>query len=239
MDDLRTLADDRGLSIVEDACEAIDARIGDRPVGRWGEGTSLAFYPNKQITTGEGGMVLTDDQERAALVRSLSNQGRDPGAGWFGHVRIGFNYRMSELQAALGTIQIERLDEILAKRRSRAETYHRLLKPIEGVRPLSTPPGMTRSWFLYPIRLDPGIDRDALSEGLARRGVQTGRYFPPIHLLPPYRDRFGYRPGAFPVTERVSRQLLCLPFHNLLREEDLEEIVGRVDEAIVAVRRGG
>ena len=232
MERISALAAERGLKVVEDACEAIGATVGDLPVGRWGDGASLAFYPNKQITTGEGGMVLTDDEDRAALIRSLANQGRDPDAGWFGHVRVGFNYRMSEIQAALGTVQVQRLDEILSKRDDLARCYARHLESIEGVRPLTTPKGMTRSWFLYPIRLDPSIDRDALVDRLAHRNVQTGRYFPPIHLLPPYRKRFGYEPGSFPVTERVSQQLLSLPFHNLLRKEDIAEIVGRLDEAI-------
>ncbi len=236
MPELLAIAERRGLAVIEDACEAILARIGDRPVGTWGNGATLAFYPNKQVTTGEGGMVLTNDEDLARMVRSLSNQGRGPGGGWFEHVRLGYNYRMSELAAALGVVQLSRLDEILAARRRVAASYAAHLGRIEGARPLPEVPGTTRSWFVHPVLLDTGVDRDRVSPALARRGVQNARYFPPIHLLPHFRETWGYRPGDFPVTERVAGRTLALPFYNSLSDASVADIVGRLREAIGEAR---
>ncbi|MBI4614532.1 MAG: DegT/DnrJ/EryC1/StrS family aminotransferase [Planctomycetes bacterium] len=237
MEELAGIASRRGVPLIEDACEALGATYRERPAGAIGAASTLAFYPNKQITTGEGGMVLTQDGEIARLVRSMANQGRESGAGWFDHVRMGYNYRMDEMSAALGAVQMERLDEILAARSRVAASYRARLAEIEGVRPLDDPPWATRSWFVHPVRLDRAYDRDRLAEGMARRRVQTARYFPPIHLLPFYRDRFGHRPGDFPVTERVSASLLALPFYNALSDSDVAEIAGRLAEALAEGRR--
>lgn len=232
MPELMAIAERRGLAVIEDACEAIGARIGDRQVGTWGNGATLAFYPNKQVTTGEGGMVLTDDEDVARMVRSLCNQGRGPGAGWFDHVRLGYNYRMSELGAALGVVQLSRLPEILAARERVAASYARHLAGVSGARPLPDVPGTTRSWFVHPVLLDPSLDRDRVGAALAARGVQNARYFPPIHLLPHFRDAYGHRPGDFPVTERVARRTLALPFFNSLSDAGVADVVGRLSEAI-------
>jgi dTDP-4-amino-4,6-dideoxygalactose transaminase len=220
-----------GITMIEDACEAVGASLDGIPAGRWGDVGTFAFYPNKQMTTGEGGMVLTDDEAIAREVSSLRSQGRSDDRSWLRHQRIGYNYRLDELSAAVGLAQFRRLDELLQKREAVAAMYIERLRGIHGIAPLPPPrAGMNISWFIYVIRISEDIDRDALAADLATRGIPTRPYFWPIHLQPPYRDRFGFEPGAYPHTESAGNSLLALPFHGKLTEDE----VGYICESIAA-----
>jgi dTDP-4-amino-4,6-dideoxygalactose transaminase len=200
------------VAVVEDACESLGASLDGVPVGRCGDVGAFAFYPNKQITAGEGGMLLTDNEEWADLFRALRNQGRSTDERWLRHDRLGFNYRMDEMSAALGLSQFRRLDDLMARRAAVAERYDANLKGMDGVLPYAPlRQGMTRSWFLYAVRLSPAIDRDALMARLARRGIMSRPYFWPIHLQPFYMELFGFLPGDFPHAEAAGHSMLSLP----------------------------
>ncbi len=235
LDELLAVARAHDLVVIEDACEAVGATYRGRAVGTFGQAGVFAFYPNKQMTTGEGGIVVTDDAAWAALLRSLRNQGRDEMGTWLHHVRLGYNYRLDELSAALGLAQVERLEELLAKRERVAAAYTARLQALPGVSPLPlVPPATRRSWFVYVVRLAPEIARDRVLAQLAAAGVPARPYFAPIHLQPFYRERFGYRPGAFPVTERVAASTLALPFHANLPDAQIEYVVDALGRAIAA-----
>jgi perosamine synthetase len=233
MDPIRDLAARYELAVVEDACEAIGAAYKGRPVGTLGDAAVFAFYPNKQITTGEGGMIVTGDAAWDALFRSLRNQGRDVFDGWLEHSRLGWNYRMDELSAALGVVQVERLDEILSSRARVADAYTHKLADLEHVTPPVVAPWVTRmSWFVYVVRLAPWLDRDAVIRALDERGVPARAYFPPIHLQPVYRDRFGFRPGDFPVSEEMGRRCLALPFFGAMTDPQIDNVCGALGEVL-------
>lgn len=212
-----------GLPVIEDACEALGASWHGKPAGSLGAAAVFAFYPNKQVTTGEGGMIVTRSRRVAAFCRSVVNQGRGDG-GFLEHVRLGANYRLDEMSAALGVSQMSRLASILKRRAAVATRYASLLRDIPGVTLPAEVPGLVRSWFVYVVRLDEAFDRDAVSRAMAREGIQTRPYFPPIHLQPFYRERFGFRPGMFPVAEAVGRSTIALPFHTLLGRSDQERV---------------
>jgi dTDP-4-amino-4,6-dideoxygalactose transaminase len=221
-----------GITVIEDACEAVGASLDGVPAGRWGDAGTFAFYPNKQMTTGEGGMVLTDDDAIAREVSSLRSQGRSDDRHWLRHQRIGYNYRLDELSAAVGLAQFRRLDELLQKREAVAAMYTERLRGIDGITPLPPPrAGMNVSWFIYVIRVDARIDRDALAADLSARGIPTRPYFWPIHLQPPYVERFGFEPGAYPHTEAAGNSLLALPFHGRLTEEEVDYICDSIAAA--------
>lgn len=225
MDPLLALAQEHGLEVVEDACESIGAEYKGRQVGGFGRAAVYAFYPNKQMTTGEGGMIVTDDDEWDELFRSLRNQGRDKAGTWLNHVRLGYNYRLDELSAALGVAQAERLDELLGRRDRVARWYAQRLEHIEGVTIPKPAAYTTRmSWFVYVIRLDERYDREKIIAMLEERGVPARPYFKPIHLQPYYMETFGYQPGMFPVTERISRTTLALPFFSAMSEEQVDYV---------------
>jgi perosamine synthetase len=221
IDPLVETARRRGWRIIEDACEGLGSSVGGRPLGSFGDAAVFAFYPNKQITTGEGGMVVTDDPELAELLRSLRNQGRDRDGTWLRHVRLGFNYRLDEMSAAIGVAQLERLDDLRRGRAAVARAYGQALDGIEWVRLPRVGPAESVDWFVYVIRVEARIDRDRLIGELAKRGVPARPYFSPIHLQPFYRSEFGYGPGDFPVTERVAASTLALPFSSHLPEADV------------------
>ncbi|MGE4158392.1 MAG: DegT/DnrJ/EryC1/StrS family aminotransferase [Planctomycetota bacterium] len=219
---IEILCRSKNLELVEDSCEAVGARHADgRMAGSLGRGGVWAFYPNKQVTTGEGGVVLTNDDKVAAFVRSVVNQGRGENAGWFGHVRLGWNYRMSDINSALGTSQLKRLDEILRKRSQVAAMYAQRL---EGRGPWKVMPDMGRSWFVYVIILEEARLRDPLTAHLKSRGVACSHYFAPIHLMPHMMEAWGCREGMLPVTEDLSRRTLALPFHTMMPEADVEAV---------------
>lgn len=218
----------RDLHVVEDACEALGSTHDGRPMGSFGTASVFAFYPNKQITTGEGGVVVTDDPELRSVLRSLRNQGRDDDGTWMRHIRLGYNYRMDELSAAIGIAQLERIAELRAGRARVARAYADALGDREWVRLPQVGPGDDVDWFVYVIRLDPSIDRDGVMRDLAEAGVPSRPYFSPLHLQPLFREA-GYAPGDFPVTERVASTTLALPWGPALPDE----AVGRVAERLI------
>jgi dTDP-4-amino-4,6-dideoxygalactose transaminase len=220
-----------GVPVIEDACEAIGCTVDGRHVGTHGNPAVWGFYPNKQLTTGEGGAITTDDPDLARELRSLVNQGRSDNGDWLVHQRLGFNYRMDEMSAAVGLAQLEKLDTMLERRRRVAERYDELLAGIDGVElPYRGP--QPRSWFIYFVRLGEGIDRTAVAAGLAARGVSTRPYLPAIHTQPEYRERFGYREGMLPVTERVSASTLALPFFIQLEDDDIAYVAEALREVL-------
>jgi perosamine synthetase len=222
----------RGWAVIEDACEGLGSMVDGRPLGSYGDVAVFAFYPNKQITTGEGGMVVTDDATLAATMRSLRNQGRDTDGTWLRHVRLGYNYRLDELSAAVGVAQLERIEELRAGRTRVAAAYDRALAGMDWVRLPRAGAGEVVDWFVYVVRLHADIDRDRLIGRLAEVGVPSRPYFAPIHLQPFYRKMFGFRPGDFPVTERVAASTLALPFSSRLADEEVEYVVDALVEAV-------
>jgi dTDP-4-amino-4,6-dideoxygalactose transaminase len=214
-----------GIHVIEDACEALGAEYRGQKVGAFGDAAVFAFYPNKQMTTGEGGMIVHNREDWDQLFRSLRNQGRDIFDAWLNHSRLGYNYRLDEMSAALGLAQLKRIDELLAKRSRAAAWYNERLREISMLAPLAIAPTTTRmSWFVYIIRLSPDVDRDRLMVRLEGRGIPTRPYFTPIHLQPFYRKRFGYQPGDFPQTELAGRAFMALPFHGKMSEEQVEAV---------------
>lgn len=225
MDPLLSLCERHKLILIEDACEAIGTEYRGRKVGGFGQTAVFSFYPNKQMTTGEGAVVTTNDTRVARLLRSLRNQGRSAGGAWLTHDRLGFNYRMSELSAALGAVQIGRIDAMLAKRETVANLYRAALEDVPGVRLIHAAPWTTRlSWFAAIARLDEGIDRDAVIERLEDLRVPSRAYFAPLHLQPLYRKLYGHATGDFPIAERVSRSTVALPFHSLMDEASVAAV---------------
>jgi perosamine synthetase len=236
---LMGIAERHGLKVIEDACETIGAEYRGRRVGTFGDAGVFAFYPNKQITTGEGGMVVARDAVVAASVRSLRNQGRRPTDDWFEHSELGYNYRISEMNCALGLAQLRRIDGILERRRAVAEEYDsRLHGCADLVLPPLSVPDCIVSWFVYVVRLSArfsAADRDAVRRRLQERGIGCGRYFAPIHLQAAYRRQ----PSAgvrLPVTESQAERTLALPFFNRIKSEQIAEVCGVLLEVIGQVR---
>jgi len=221
LDELRAICERHGLALIQDACEALGARYRGRSLGSHGPSVVFAFYPNKQITTGEGGMITTHSEDEHRLLVSLRNQGRADGGGWLEHARLGFNYRLDDIRAAIGMGQLEKLDLILAGRAAVATRYGELLRSIPGLElPCPDDDSHERSWFVYVVTLADGTDREAVIASLEERGVQTARYLPCIHLQPYMRDRYGFGEGLCPVAESASARTLALPFHTRLGEDD-------------------
>lgn len=232
MDRICRTADRRGLTVVEDACEAIGAEFDGRKVGTFGRAAVFAFYPNKQMTTGEGGIITSDDPQWDRKLRALRNHGRG-GDEWLQHHDLGFNYRLNELSAALGVSQISRIDDLLDRRVAAAAAYSERLARIGGVRPLKPTASTTRmSWFVYIVQLDAGLSRDNVAARLAAKGIPTRNYFPPIHLQPYFVERYGYKPGAFPVTERIAACTLALPFHTNMSQGAIDRVCHALQSAI-------
>jgi perosamine synthetase len=233
---LEALAAQSGLGVVEDACEALGAvdREGVRIGARSGIAT-FAFYANKQLVTGEGGMLVSANPAVCERARSERNQGRGPDMGLVSHDRLGFNYRLSDLAAALGVAQLERADEILSARARVAELYAAALRDVEGLDLPCEDRGLERrSWFVYVVQLPDEVDRDAVVEALGARGIASKAYLPCIHLQPFYRERFGFRGGEFPVAERVAARSLALPFFTTMSEREVERVCRALLEEIGA-----
>ncbi len=230
------LARRRDLALVEDACEALGAMHADgAPVGGRGHPAVFGFYANKQLTTGEGGMVTLADSEQKERIDSERNQGRAPDMGWLDHDRLGFNYRLSELACALGLAQLERLPGMLAARTRVAGLYRQALEGIEDLQlPCADRGGEQRGWFVFVVGLPRGVDRDGIVHALAAEGIQSKPYLPAIHLMSFYRERFGHRPGEFPVCEDVAARSLALPFFPAMREGE----VARVAQALRSALEG-
>ncbi len=217
------------LQLIEDSAESLGSEYKGRKCGSFGEAGVFAFYPNKQITTCEGGVLVTDNEELAKLARSMRSQGRGESGEWLDHERLGYNYRLDELSATLGCSQMERIEEIIKKREKVAELYNQKLARIEEVQVPYLSSNTTRmSWFVYVIRLKRGIDRDSVIRFLKEEGIECKPYFTPIHLQPFYVDMFGYKRGDFPITEDVSSRTIALPFFNNLKEEQIDYVVEKV-----------
>jgi perosamine synthetase len=220
---IRKVADEFNLKVIEDSCEALGAEYKGHKAGTLGDYGVFAFYPNKQITTGEGGIIVTNDEQAADLMRALRNQGRAPGDTWLSHTYLGYNYRLDEMSAALGEMQMLRLEELLHKREQVAAWYGERLAEIHGVEAPFVEKFTTRmSWFVYVVRFDASIDRDDLAKRLEANGVPVRPYFLPIHLQPYMVERFGYRAGDFPITEDLGRRGLALPFSGVMTEDQVE-----------------
>jgi perosamine synthetase len=238
---ITSLAAKHQLAVIEDSCEAIGATIDGRRAGSFGHSGAFAFYPNKQITTGEGGAVVTDDPNVARLCRSWRNQGRGEDGAWLQHESLGYNYRLSDINCALGAGQVARLDRILAMRRRVAGMYAEGLYAMpEIILPAPTPPNVEMSWFVYVVRLQDEFlqeDRDAVLQSLRTDGIGSNNYFAPIHLQSFYRERFGFLPGQFPITEHIASRTIALPFFNALTREQVEVVCSALRRAIHSVRR--
>lgn len=225
MDALRETASRYGLKLIEDACEALGAEYKGRKAGTLGDYGVYAFYPNKQITTGEGAVIVTDDDQAADLMRAMRNQGRAPGDTWLQHTHLGYNYRLDEMSAALGRVQIGRIEELLQKRQRVVNWYAERLAEVPGVETPQIIPTTSRvSWFVYVVRLSPGIDRDRVAAALGEMGVPARPYFLPIHLQPYMVERFGYQEGDYPVTENLGQRSLALPFSGVMSEAQVDYV---------------
>ena len=226
LDELRAIADRHGLVLIDDSCEALGAEYKGRPLGSHGPSSVFAFYPNKQVAAGEGGVVTTHSEDEARMLRSLRNQGRSyEGGRWFHHPYLGLNYRWTDLQAAVGLAQLEKLDEILELRSAAAARYAELLADVDGVTlPAADDEDHVRSWFVYVVLLDEGVDRTRVAAELSEQGIECGEYLPCIHLQPYMREAYGFGEGLCPVAEDVSRRTLALPFFPGLERADQERV---------------
>jgi perosamine synthetase len=242
-DAIEAVAGRHGLKIISDCCESIGSEYLGRKSGSFGAAGVFAFYPNKQITTGEGGAIVTDDAEVAAMCRSLRNQGRGEGGGWLAHERLGYNYRLSDISAALGTAQVERIGEIIDKRQVVASVYQELLGSVEEISIPFIAKEVTRmSWFVYVVRLAERFtreDRDFVIQQLSQLGIGANSYFQPIHLQPFYVKKFGFKEGDFPITERIGQRTIALPFHNHLTPETAANVVRNLTDALAKMPSRG
>ena len=232
-DALRQTTDQFDLTLIEDSCEALGAKYKGRFAGTLGDYGVFAFYPNKQITTGEGGLVVTNRGQDALFMKGLRSQGRAPGDTWLQHTYLGYNYRLDEMSAALGLAQMERIEELLQNRERVADWYGQRLSEIQGVMPPQLVPETTRvSWFVYVARFDPQLDRDAIARRLAEKRIPVRPYFLPIHLQPYMKERFGFQPGDFPVTENLGNRGLALPFSGKMTEEQVDRVCRAIRESL-------
>ena len=235
-DKIEKIAREHNLLVIEDSCEAIGAEYKGKRAGSWGNAGAFAFYPNKAITTGEGGVVVTNSEEIATFSRSMRNQGRGEGDTWLEHTRLGYNYRISDINCALGISQLNRLDLIIKKRAEVAKMYNKKLSNMDEIKIPNILPDVNRmSWFVYVVRLSDKFkrdDRDNIIKEMGKRDIQTRNYFAPIHLQPFYVKEFGFKKGDFPVTEFVSDRTIALPFFTEMREEEVIYVVENLKEVI-------
>ncbi|OQA18436.1 MAG: putative pyridoxal phosphate-dependent aminotransferase EpsN [Chloroflexi bacterium ADurb.Bin360] len=230
-DAILAVANRHHLRIIDDSCEALGAEYKGRKLGQFGDAAAFAFYPNKQITVGEGGMIVTNDDEIAALCRSMRNQGRPEMGAWLEHVRLGYNYRLDEMSAALGVSQFRRLESFLQKREHVARMYTERLQGLSWVRPPVVKPHVRMSWFVYVVTLAEGMRRDPLIERLQQLDIPTRGYFAPIHTQSYIRELFGDLSGSLPVTESIADRTVALPFHNNLSEAEVDAVVAALFDA--------
>ena len=234
-DRIAAVAANHNLPILEDSCEALGSALNAKKAGTFGQMSTFAFYPNKQMTTGEGGMILTNDEKLADHCCVLRNQGRGKGSAWLGHEMLGYNYRLSDINCALGIVQLSRIEEFKAKRKTVAGLYQemltgddRLIVPAEG-------PGCDMSWFVFVVRLTEQFgrdDRDKILDLMRQAGVQVSNYFAPVHLQPFMAERFGFKKGDFPITEAISERTIALPFYNNLTREDARIVCTELKSAL-------
>ncbi len=224
LDEVCKIAAKHNLPVIEDSCEGLGSVLGGKKVGTFGTMSTFAFYPNKQITTGEGGMIITDDDKLADMCVSLRNQGRGKGSGWLGHERLGYNYRLSDINCTIGVVQMSRLGEIVEKRRNVAEMYQERLAADTRILVPQEPDGCEVSWFVFVVRLTGEYSLQQRNEVLKKmydRGVQVSNYFPPVYLQPFMVKKFGFKEGDFPITDSVCKSTIALPFHNNLTQEEV------------------
>jgi len=229
LDKIGAIAERHHLPVVEDSCEALGSTLRGRKAGAFGTLSVFGFYPNKQITTGEGGMILTDDEAQADLCVSLRNQGRGATGGWLAHERLGYNFRLSDINCALGLVQLTRIDEIVGKRREVARWYQEMLAGEERLIVPAEPGEGRMSWFVFVVRLTEVYtlaQRDRLLEAMSRQKIQVSNYFPPVHLQPFIAEQYGHQPGDFPIGEGVSQRTVALPFHSHLTPDDVAMVCG-------------
>jgi perosamine synthetase len=232
-DELIAICERHGIVLIEDACEALGATYKGKRLGSHGHPAVWAFYPNKQMTTGEGGAVTTGDADEHELLVSLRNQGRLETSSWLQHGRLGYNYRLDDLSAALGIGQLEKLDRILEARGDVARRYGELLADVDVETPLADDADHTRSWFVYVVKLPSGVDRGAVMARLGEEGIATAPYLPSIHLQSYMRERYGFSEGMLPVSEDCSDRTMALPFHARLDRSDQERVAEALRTAIV------
>jgi perosamine synthetase len=234
MVEVEQIAQKNELVMIEDCCEGFGGFAGKRPIGSFGRAGVFGFYPNKQITTGEGGMIVTDDDAFAATCRALRNQGRE-GMSWLAHQRLGYNYRLTEIASAMGIVQCDRLEDILAQRRRVAHLYIDRLMTSKFLILPTIGEDEVMSWFVFVVRLNDLFevgDRDEVMKHLRAHGIGCNNYFPPIHLQPYMRDKFGFKPGDFPITEYVSARTLALPFHCKITPEQVDYVCRSLETAM-------
>ena len=235
LDPIRRIARQHDLKVIEHACEALGAEYKGRKAGTLGDAAVFAFYPNKQITTGEGGVIVTDDDQAAALMFALRNQGRAPGDTWLQHTHLGYNYRLDEMSAALGRIQMNRLEELLAKREMVAGWYNQRLANVPGVQAPQLAPETSRaSWFVYVVRFSGQIDRERVARKLDEAGIPARPYFLPVHLQPYMIEKFGFQPGDYPITEDLGQRGLALPFSGVMSEAQVEIVCQELAEVMAS-----
>ena len=235
--ELRKLCDRYNLILIEDSCEALGAKRGGVKAGSIADAATFGFYPNKQITTGEGGMVVTNDKNINDLIKSLKNQGISL-TERLNYVRLGYDYRISDINCALGLSQLRRVDEMLARRKYVAELYNSYLSNIEEFQLLTSEPEVDRSWFVYIVKLSSKFDkqrRSTIINFLSEKGIDSAAYFPSIHLQPFYREQFGYKEGDFPVSENVSDRVIALPFFGALSEQEVKYVCDTLKESLVRI----
>ncbi|MBN1124490.1 MAG: DegT/DnrJ/EryC1/StrS family aminotransferase [Sedimentisphaerales bacterium] len=225
LDTVCEIASEYNLAVIEDSCEGLGSKLNDKMIGTFGTMSVFAFYPNKQMTTGEGGMIVTDDDELADLCVSLRNQGRGRGGGWLAHERLGYNYRLSDINCALGIAQLVRLEEFVEKRRQVARMYAERLAGDDRMNVPTEPAGCRMSWFVFVVRLADHYtmeQRNTLLRKMLERGIQVSNYFPPVYLQPFMVEQYGYKQGDFPLTDAVCKSTIALPFHNNLSAEEID-----------------
>ncbi len=233
-DALKQIAKKHKLKIIEDSCESLGAEYKGTRTGLFGDYGVFAFYPNKQITTGEGGMIVTDDDRTADFMRALRSQGRAPGDTWLQHTYLGYNYRLDDLSAALGRVQMGRIEELLQNRQQVADWYAERLAEIPGVEAPALVPETTRvSWFVYVVRFNKEFNRDAVAAKLISAGIPVRPYFLPIHLQPYLVEQFGFRTGDYPVTEDLGNRGLALPFSGMMSEEQVDLVCRTLRECML------
>lgn len=233
------IAQKHNLPVIEDSCEALGSALNGKMVGTFGQMSVFAFYPNKQITTGEGGMILTDDDNLADLCVSLRNQGRSKTGAWLSHERLGYNFRLSDINCALGIVQLSRIDEIKAKRRQVATWYQEMLSDDKRLIVPTEQDGCEMSWFVFVLRLSDQFNldqRNAVLQAMRDQGIQVGNYFQPVHLQPFMAEKFGYQEGDFPVTESVCKRTIALPFYNDLSEDEVSIVCETLKGALDGIR---
>jgi len=229
------IAQKHNLKVIEDSCEALGSALNGKKAGTFGTMSVFGFYPNKQITTGEGGMILTNDDELADICLSLRNQGRGKDDSWLCHTRLGYNFRLSDINCALGIAQLERIEQIKAKRRQVARWYQEMFTDDDRLIVPTEQNGCDVSWFVFVVRLTDGFSaqqRDRILEEMKKRGIQVGNYFPPVHLQPVMVEQFGYKRGDFPITESASDRTIALPFYNDLTKDEIAIVCRTLKEIL-------